>query len=554
MSSFQDRWYQDEAVATTFELVKDDSSCHPVIVAPTGSGKTIIICKLVDEIISFKPTSNILILAADKRILEQNKSSLEDYFEGMEVGLCSAGLSSYDVRKITVAGIQSVFRKATDFAQFDYIIIDECHLINTKQTGMYRKFLEKLEANYIGLTATHFRTGHGYIHEGESALFNEISYDMSSPDIYNRIVEEGYLSQLLSYPTAIKLTGDGCRTVAGDWNEKDLSRINDRDSITQGAITEVLYYGKKYKHWLFFAIDIKHCDNIVYYLKQAGISAVAIHSQANMVDRKIEDFKSGKYRAAVQVNMLTTGFDFPGVDLIADMRPTKSPIVHVQGKGRGGRVVYADGYDLSTIEGRVDAIENGTKPHCLVLDFAGNVARLGPVNYVKVKRKGEKEGSGPAVTKMCKDCNFINWGGAKFCDNCGMEFEFKEKLKMEAGNEDIVKLSIPKPSKEIKTEIEWYDVDSVSYEAFRPRRGDGDIMRVTYKCGRYEFSEVVNIDGKGYTRNTAKNWINFRWDTENKKPDNITELIENCESLKKPRSIKVESGFKYPKVLDCFFE
>ena len=73
MSSFQDRWYQDDAVEATFNVIKDDTSCHPVIVAPTGSGKTIIICKLIDEIISFKPTSNVLILAADKRILEQNK-------------------------------------------------------------------------------------------------------------------------------------------------------------------------------------------------------------------------------------------------------------------------------------------------------------------------------------------------------------------------------------------------------------------------------------------------------------------------------------------------
>ena len=550
MSSFQDRWYQDDAVEATFNAIKDDTSCHPVIVAPTGSGKTIIICKLIDEIISFKPTSNVLILAADKRILEQNKYSIEDYFEGIEVGLCSAGLHSYDIRKITVAGVQSVFRKPEDFLDFDYIIIDECHMINTKQTGMYRKFLEHLDANYIGLTATHFRTGHGYIHEGKDALFNDISYDMSSPEIYNRIVEEGYLSQLFAYPTAIKLSGDGCRTTAGDWNEKDLSIANDRDSITQGAITEVLYYGKKYKHWLFFAIDIKHCDNIVYFLKQAGINAVAVHSKADNVDQKIEDFKSGKYRAAVQVNMLTTGFDFPGIDLIADMRPTKSPIIHVQGKGRGGRVVYADGYDLSTMEGRVDAIANGPKPHCLVLDFSGNIERLGPINYVKIKKKGEKEGAGQAVTKQCKECNFINWGGAKFCENCGVEFEFKEKLKMEAGSADIVKLVLKKP---IETKVEWYDVDSVSYAKFKPKHGGVDLVRITYICGWYEFSEIVNIDGKGYSRNSAKNWIKFRWDISSLPPDNVRDLISHSDRLKKPTRIKVESGFKYPKLVDSYF-
>ena len=83
MEAFQDRWFQDEAVSETFEIITKDKTTHPVIVAPTGSGKTVILCKLIDEIISYSPLSNILILAADKRILGQNKKSIERYFEGI---------------------------------------------------------------------------------------------------------------------------------------------------------------------------------------------------------------------------------------------------------------------------------------------------------------------------------------------------------------------------------------------------------------------------------------------------------------------------------------
>jgi DNA repair protein RadD len=861
---FLERWYQNDAVSETFEAIKDDKEVHPVIVAPTGSGKTVILCKLIDKILSLNPVSNVLVLAADKRILGQNKIALENYFEGIEIGLCSSGLKAYFVKKITVAGIQSVYRKSKDFLRFDHIIIDECfpaeveiltddgfirfdnlksekvaqyengkiefvstlrkikkkykgkmvklkndtfidismtvnhdlviekngvdfkakagkesfnynksmycagegagnnnlkltpieklkiafqadgsihtnlksggqtlsfsfskarkikefvslmeeggfnyklndirksknknvkdssrfmvydlkgfhknildefeinisgdrareiidycmiwdghirsdkglyfssinesavdfyqtvcalsgyrsvksiqfdgrslmyndihrlhilktdkintqrikkeffdyddyvycvsvptgkivvrsngrilvagncHLINTKETGMYRSFLNKLTANYIGLTATHFRTNHGYIHEGKDALFNKISYDMSSPEIYNRIVDEGYLSQLLSYPTDQKLSGDGCRVVAGDWNEKDLSEKNDRIEITNNAILEVLKYGKNYHHWLFAAIDIQHCENIVACLNHHNIKAVAIHSRAKDVDQKIEDFKNGKYKAAVQVNMLITGFDFPGIDLIADMRPTKSPIIHVQFKGRGGRVVYADGYDLETVRGRLDAIENGTKQHCLVLDFSGNIARLGPINHVKIKTKGEGKGNGDAITKNCPDCNFINWGGAKFCENCDHEFVFKEKLVISASTSEIV---VKKKQFSIPDKVKgWFPVDQVRYKVKTSFNTGLPYIEVKYRCGFSVVYENVFIEESGYPKHKAKHWIDVRWNEKNgSQPNNVLEFKENYELIESPTEIKVSSVMKKREIIDYKF-
>jgi len=63
----------------------------------------------------------------------------------------------------------------------------------------------------------------------------------------------------------------------------------------------------------------------------------------------------------VNVGVLTTGFDFPEIDLIIMLRPTNSPVLWVQMLGRGTRP--ADG-----------------KENCMVLDFAGNTPRLGPIN------------------------------------------------------------------------------------------------------------------------------------------------------------------------------
>jgi superfamily II DNA or RNA helicase len=83
-------------------------------------------------------------------------------------------------------------------------------------------------------------------------------------------------------------------------------------------------------------------------------------------DRIIAAFKRGELRALASMGVLTTGFNAPGVDLIAMLRPTKSPGLYVQMAGRGTRLAPGKG-------------------NCLVLDFAGNVTRHGPIDLVRPK-------------------------------------------------------------------------------------------------------------------------------------------------------------------------
>ena len=79
-------------------------------------------------------------------------------------------------------------------------------------------------------------------------------------------------------------------------------------------------------------------------------------------------------RCLVSVNVLTTGFDAPRVDLLAMLRPTLSTGLYVQIVGRGTR--KADG-----------------KVNCLILDFAGNCRRHGPVDQVDIKVGGSNGAS-----------------------------------------------------------------------------------------------------------------------------------------------------------------
>jgi superfamily II DNA or RNA helicase len=86
-------------------------------------------------------------------------------------------------------------------------------------------------------------------------------------------------------------------------------------------------------------------------------------------DNIMNRFQSGETRVLCSVDMITTGFDFPALDCIVCLRPTLSSSLWVQIQGRGTRL-------------------HDSKKNCLVLDFVGNLQRLGGVDmYEKFYRE-----------------------------------------------------------------------------------------------------------------------------------------------------------------------
>ena len=67
IDEIQLRWYQDEAVEATMRYL-DEEDGHPIIVVPTGAGKTLIICELINEFLTSYTDSSILVLSHVKEI------------------------------------------------------------------------------------------------------------------------------------------------------------------------------------------------------------------------------------------------------------------------------------------------------------------------------------------------------------------------------------------------------------------------------------------------------------------------------------------------------
>lgn len=517
------RYYQAECPGAVSDYLDKHPEGHPLIVMPTGAGKTLCI-GLVLEMLLERGINKIVVITHVKEIIAQNSKLLKAM--DIEHGVNSAGLGKREKKDITIAGIQSVY-KDNWFEDTEVVIIDEAHLVPIDATTMYQRFFNMLgQHNRIGLTATPFRLGQGYIYKGRAEnQFDDMCINYGTLEKFDNLVDEGFLSKITTKRTELEMDTSDISLQGGDFNEKELASKFNRAAITFAAIEEIVNAARKRKKWLIFAIDIDHAESIAEVLIRNGIPTAVVHSKMKDAgfdrDKVIAGFKEGKFRCVVNINILSTGFDEPGIDMIAMLRPTNSPTLHVQALGRGSRVM----------EGKAD---------CLVLDFAGNTARLGPINNPLVKVKGRAGEGGEPITKTCPKCESILAPAVRTCPDCKHEFEFAHGLS-------------DAPYEEISLEDgkhKWLEVHGVRYElAYRPAAPT--MVKVIYNCSGNAISEFICIEHTGYAGHKARHWIKFRG---GQRMHCAKDVIDNQDMLRVPSRIKVKKQSKYFSISESKFE
>lgn len=527
--SFKPRWYQSESVDAIFDYFYKGGKGHPLIVVPTGAGKSHILGMFAKRVLDTWPEQRILILSHVDTILEQDYLALRKHLPANQVGMFSAGVGIKQRRAVTIAGIQSVTKKAALFKKTTIILVDECHSIPHKNTGQYRTFLNNFICPVVGLTATHFRLGTGYLHEGEGRLFTDVAYTV---DIV-KLIKQGHLCNLVSKKPNALINTDKVGSQGGDFIKKELFEASTRDNLTQHICEELATYKNKYKKWLVFAIDIDHAEMITALLNVIGVDTGLVHSKQTKQENRFvkASFKAGDYQALVSVESLTTGFDVPSVDLIALVRSTQSPVLHIQMIGRGLRI--AEG-----------------KEHCLVLDFAGNVRRLGPINDVHIKTKGK--GNGRAITKTCPECQEIVPGSTRFCPSCKHEFIFKVSLEDKASTEDIVRTKKKKLREKI---VNWHTISGIAYGTHYGKSGLLT-LKIVYYCGYRTFFEYINFDSQAKNPYYARGWWKERTITPNlQSPMESTEAHRRAlkGELRTPTKIYVDESSQFTNIKDIKF-
>lgn len=415
------RDYQQRTIDQLYAWFSAGNAGNPCLVLPTGSGKSHIVAALCKDALQNWPETRVLMLTHVKELIEQNAEKMRLHWPAAPMGIYSAGIGKRDIGEpITFAGIQSVRTKAEMLGHLDLVIIDECHLVNHKEEGGYRKLLADLKAinpalRVVGLTATPYRLGHGLITD-KPALFDALLEPVSIEEL----VFKGYLSTLRSKVTSAKLDTSGVKKRGGEFIESELQAAVDTDDNNQRVVQEVIALAGDRKAWLVFCTGVQHAEHVAEVLRQHGVAAQCVTGETPKAERKrmLDDFKAGKLRALTNANVLTTGFDYPDIDLIAMLRPTMSASLYVQMAGRGMRV-------------------KSHTDHCLVLDFAGVVEMHGPIVAVQPPKKGG-DGDGEAPVKVCDNCDELVHISAKECPACGHPFPPPEEKKLKLRNDDIM--------------------------------------------------------------------------------------------------------------------
>ena len=479
----------------------------------------------IQEVLAQWPDERFVILTHVRELISQNFAELIRLWPEAPAGIYSAGLNRRDANaRILFAGIQSVHRRARTIGHADLVLVDEVHLVPRNATTTYRRFLDGMLAinpklKIIGLTATPYRLDSGLLHVGPDALFDDIAFEVS----VRELIDQGYLASLISKQTTTQLDVSGVATRGGEFVAGQLEAAIDQDPITQSAIDEVAAFGRERRSWLLFCAGVDHAQHVCDAVRGRGFSCATIfgHTPKAERDRIIAAFKRGEIRALASMGVLTTGFNAPAVDLIAMLRPTKSTGLYVQMAGRGTRLAPG-------------------KDNCLVLDFAGNVARHGPIDLVKPRDKTSGDGEPP--TKVCPACQTINPAAARQCVACPFVFPPREvTIDATASALPILSSAIP----------DWVIVDGVSY-ARHHKPGKPPSLKISYHCGLVRHSEWVCLEHDGYAQEKAARWWQKRSE-DSIAPATVDEALARTDELRQPTQIAVRFKGRFTEVLHARF-
>lgn len=489
------RWYQSESVAMTWHYLCEQAG-NPVIVIPTGGGKSIILAKLALDALGWGAKS--LILAHRKELLEQNADKVRALMPGCSVGLFSSGLRRWDSESdVVCAGIQSVWKKAEHFTDRSLILVDEAHLVATNGEGMYRQFLDGIlsinqKARVVGLTATPFRTGEGSLC-GPDKLFQGVSYEAKIP----RLIECGFLSPITSTPAEHHADTSKLHIRGGEFVAGEVEQLFGDMALVRSACAEIAAKTQDRRSIICFAAGVNHADTVAQEIERlTGQPVGVVTGQTNDLERSahLRAFRNGTLRWLVNVDVLTTGFDAPNIDAIAVLRATCSPGLFAQICGRGFRLA----------PGKTD---------CLVLDFGENVERHGPLdaeNYGRQERRTRK-GNEPsdAPEKSCPACDKRLPLSAKECE-CGFRFPPTPRHEEAAGSAELL-ASMQPPQR-------WL-VEAISMRLHINEKKQSRSLRVDYECQSAErsgnltketISEWICLEHEGFAGRKAFDWWKAR--------------------------------------------
>ena len=298
-----------------------------LLVLPTGTGKTIVFSKLIEDCV--RQGERVLVLAHRGELLDQAADKL-----GKSTGLKCAVEKAEETcigswYRVVVGSVQSLMREKRlelfkpDY--FDSIVVDEAHHCISDS---YQRVLNYFnQAKILGVTATPDRGDMRNL----GTYFESLAYDYTLP----QAIKEGFLCPISAQCIPLKLDLTGVAQQAGDFKAADLG--NALEPYLYQIAEEMAKYCMDRKTVVFLPL-IRTSKKFKDILLEKGFAATEVNGESKDRAEILEDFDKGKYNVLCNSMLLTEGWDCPTVDCIVVLRPTKIRSLYSQMVGRGTRI------------------------------------------------------------------------------------------------------------------------------------------------------------------------------------------------------------------------
>ena len=397
---------------------------NPIVVSPTGSGKTATFCYIAHR--TSQANNRVLILVHRSELVIQTSETLRKF--NVDHGIIQAGIKPDPAKFVQVAMVQTVSRRLNSVSPPSLIITDECHHSAANQ---YKAILTTFpDAVSIGFTATPVRLDG----KGLSAYFGKIIIGQTVEWLMNN----DFLVRPKYYAPPVQAVLDGVKKRAGDYAQDQLAAAMDKPTVTGDAVSHYKRICPNSRA-VVFCCNISHAEHVAAEFESNGIASGVIHGNLKQDERKqiVQNLTDGKIKVMTSVDVVSEGFDLPSAEVAILLRPTTSLGLHLQQIGR--------------------VLRPSVNKQAVILDHVGNLRRHGLAEDERewsldgIDKKAKKSES--LGYKQCRQC-FCLHKPAPICPECGFVYPIpkpREMTYIEANLEEFKRKPISEILKHVKT-------------------------------------------------------------------------------------------------------
>ena len=361
---------QAEPIDKAIQFFREEKPRPSLIVLPTAWGKSIL-----TAFVAKNSEDKLLVLQPSKELLEQNYlkyiSLCGDF--GSNAAIYSASFNRKEIAQITYATIGSIKNLGETFKKmgFTKMLIDEAHLYPRESDSMLGKFLAESGITHVlGITATPVKLQTNRDRDGQTfSKLVMLTSRSKKGNFFKDIIHVGQVQEMveLNFWSRLEYEVGGFdnsllvfNTSKSEYTEESVQRAYDANGGTQ-SIIEALDNHSERRHILAFVPSVQDAIN----LSERYPNSAVIYGEMNKAERAdiIRRFRAGEIRVIFNVRVLSTGFDYTGIDCIILGISTASIALYYQIVGRATRI-------------------DPNKQDALIVDLGGNVNRFGRVEDI----------------------------------------------------------------------------------------------------------------------------------------------------------------------------